>query len=336
MKTRLSISIAGILASSVPGVAEAQNLFVSGYTTGNIYEFTPGRTESTFASGLSYPTGLAFDSAGNLFVGSGGNILEITPGGTQSVFASGLNYPTALAFNSAGDLFVADAGSGNVYEFKQDGTKSTFASGLNYPDSLAFNSAGNLFVANSVSSGFGPDSILEFTPGGTQNVFASGPELNSLACLAFDGAGNLFYDQAPDGESVSELTPKGGLMGVYAGDLAVQPGALAFDSAGNLFVTSTGQSSSDDIYEITPGGKTSTFASGAYSFYGLAFQGITLPVPEPSAAAMLATGGLALLGLRRKVQKVALSDCRCGNDADSSYCARQADHPDECALPSST
>jgi hypothetical protein len=36
------------------------------------------------------------------------NIIEITPGGVESTFASGLNSPYGLAFNSAGDLFESD------------------------------------------------------------------------------------------------------------------------------------------------------------------------------------------------------------------------------------
>ena len=63
-----------------------------------------------------------------------GNIYEFTPGGVQSTFASGLNDPDGMAFNSAGDLFEADYGSGNIYEFTPGGVKSTFASGLNDPD----------------------------------------------------------------------------------------------------------------------------------------------------------------------------------------------------------
>jgi DNA-binding beta-propeller fold protein YncE len=79
--------------------------------------------------------------AQNLFVASGGNILDFTPGGGQSTFASGLGYPNGLAFNSAGNLFVTDTGGGNVYEFTPGGARSTFASGLPYPIALAFNSA---------------------------------------------------------------------------------------------------------------------------------------------------------------------------------------------------
>ena len=69
--------------------------------------------------------------AQNLFVrGTTANIYEFTPGGAQSTFASGLNDPDGLAFNSAGDLFAADIGSGNIYEFTPGGAQSTFASGL--------------------------------------------------------------------------------------------------------------------------------------------------------------------------------------------------------------
>jgi hypothetical protein len=84
--------------------AQAQNLFVADFGSGNIYEFTPGGAQSTFASGLSSPAGLAFDSAGNLFEAErgpdafNGSINEFTPDGAQSIFASGLSGPYGLAF----------------------------------------------------------------------------------------------------------------------------------------------------------------------------------------------------------------------------------------------
>ena len=69
-----------------------------------------------------------------------GSIYEFTPGGVQSTFASGLNAPYGLAFDSAGDLFVADGTSGNIYEFTNGGAseKGIFASGLSAPVGLAF------------------------------------------------------------------------------------------------------------------------------------------------------------------------------------------------------
>ena len=101
----------------------------------------PGGVQSTFASGFGGCNieGLAFDSAGNLFVAQkSGIIIKITPGGAQSTFASGLYETAGLAFDSAGNLFVAEYDSGNILEFTPDGVQSTFASGLNSPIGLAF------------------------------------------------------------------------------------------------------------------------------------------------------------------------------------------------------
>lgn len=125
-----------LISSSAP----AQNLFEADRGSGNIYEFTPGGGQSTFASGLNAPLGLAFNSAGNLFESDygSGNIYEFTPDGEQTTFVSGLNAPDGLAFNSAGDLFVANYGSGNINEYTPGGAQTTFASGLSNPAGLAF------------------------------------------------------------------------------------------------------------------------------------------------------------------------------------------------------
>jgi hypothetical protein len=72
------------------------------------------------------------------------------------------------------------------------------------------------------------------------------------------------------------------------------PWGLAFDRAGDLFEADL---KSGHIYEFTPGGTRSTFASGLSQPAFLAFQ----PVPEPSTWAMLGIGAIALLGFRRRI-----------------------------------
>jgi DNA-binding beta-propeller fold protein YncE len=106
---------------------------------GHITEITPGGAESTFATGLSSPSGLAFNSAGDLFEADydSGNIYEFTPSGAKSTFASGLDGPMGLAFDGAGDLFVADWAGDTITEITPGGAKSTFASGWDYT-ALAF------------------------------------------------------------------------------------------------------------------------------------------------------------------------------------------------------
>src|ERR1017187_3158477 len=109
-----SICAAAVLL--VAAKVQAQNLFVSSYGSGNIYEYTPGGVRSTFASGLNFPVGLAFNSAGDLFEADqgSGNIYKFTPGGVRSTFASGLAGPSILTFNSAGILFEDNAGNNNI------------------------------------------------------------------------------------------------------------------------------------------------------------------------------------------------------------------------------
>ena len=61
------LSLGAIFALAI--TAHAQNLYVSANAPGShaIFEYTPTGTQSTYATGLDNPRGLAFDSIGNLF-----------------------------------------------------------------------------------------------------------------------------------------------------------------------------------------------------------------------------------------------------------------------------
>lgn len=278
--------------------ASAQNLFISTYAQDTVVEMTPGGSQSVLASGLSYSTGVALNSAGDLFIGNSdnnnysgsteyGNIIEIAPNGTQTTLASGVD-PQAMAMNSAGYLFETDYRSGNIYEYSPSGVQSTFASGFSNPLSIAINGAGDVFVGAGWGNGNGY--ITEITPNGTQSLFASG--LNFPHGLAFNSAGNLFVTSEDSG-AISEFTPKG-VESTFATTAAGGLDGLAFNNAGNLFAADG--SSSGNIYEITPGGGVSTFASVAGGYANdLAFQ----PVPEPSVLVFSTVGCIGLLVCRR-------------------------------------
>jgi hypothetical protein len=83
-------------------------LYESDFSTGTIFQFTTTTAGTvvklTFATGLTGVRGLAFDHAGNLFVGQNETIVRITPEGFTSVFASGLHGPNFLAVDRAGNL----------------------------------------------------------------------------------------------------------------------------------------------------------------------------------------------------------------------------------------
>ena len=139
-----------------------------------ISKFTPGGVGSVFASsGLSFPYGLAFDSAGNLYaaIDTPTNTIEMfTPGGAGSVFVStGVTRPSGLAFDPAGNLYMSSYAANTITKYTPGGVGSVFAStGLSGPAGIAFDSAGNLFVAN-----FDNSTIRQFSSTGTDlGVFA--------------------------------------------------------------------------------------------------------------------------------------------------------------------
>ena len=264
--------------------------------------------------------------AQNLFATDlNGNINEFTPNGGQSTFAGGLHVPYGLAFDSAGNLFWSYGvyPGGSINRITPNGVQTTIASAYG-PAGLAFNSAGDLFDAETNGK------IHEFTPDGTESLFASG--LSSPIGLAFNNAGNLFVTDYGAG-CIYQFTP-GGTKSLFASGLS-SPTGLSFNNAGDLFVSATG---SGDIYEFTPSGARSTFASGLQRPFGLVFDSAgrlfaadyysgTIneftpdgaettfasgygpfflafqPVPEPSALALLAIGATALFVRYHKFTK---------------------------------
>jgi len=118
--------------------------------------------------------------------------------------------------------------------------------------------AQNLFVGDELS-----DNIYEFTPNGTQSIFASG--LADPEGLAFNSSGDLFEADNLSG-NIYEFTPNG-TRSTFASGLRY-PWGLAFNSSGDLFATVD----RGNIYEFTPNGTRSTFASGLDHPSGLAFD----------------------------------------------------------------
>ena len=265
---------------STPG-----DLYETDLASGTVFKFAPDGTQSSFASGLSAPVGVAFDGKGNTFIGDagGGAIVKIAPDGSQSAFATIPEGPTGLAFDVSGNLFAAVFNSGVVLKFAPDGTQTTFASGLTNATGLAFDQDGNLLAAD-----FGGGAIYKITASGVKSTFASG--LGAPGGLVFDRSGNLFAADNLDG-TIYKFSPDG-TRSTFASGVAGAAG-LVFDNGGNLFVASNVDGT---ISKFTPAGTQSTFASGLAQATFLAFE----PVPEKllnvSARAFVQTGDNVLIG----------------------------------------
>lgn len=119
------------------------NVYAANYWGGNILKITPAGVATVFAGGISYPDGLAFDSAGNLYASGGNNtIMKFNSSGIGSIFATGLHGPAGLAFDKLGNLFVAMHDNNTIVKFHPPSNIATvFAnSGLNQPISVAVES----------------------------------------------------------------------------------------------------------------------------------------------------------------------------------------------------
>jgi len=203
-------------------VDSSGNLYVSDYGNCRVLQFNPpfttnmpatlaigqasGATNLTTgtclsgaaatAIGLDGPTGMAFDSVGNLWVADG-------PNGRV------LKYPAPITAGEAATVALGQTTTGASLGCNQGGAVS--ATTLCNPIGLAFDSAGNLWVADELNN-----RVLMYLPANLVTNGAATVELGQPVATAF----------------ISNTANNGG---VSAASL-FNPLGLAFDSAGNLWV----------------------------------------------------------------------------------------------------
>jgi len=191
---------------------------------------------------LNSPGGIAFDSAGNLFIadmmnsrvrkvdtnnvittvaGNGSSAWPTTGDGGPATNAI-IRYPASVAADAAGNLFVGDAGDNRVRKVDINGIITTFAGG------------GPTYY----SGDGGP---------------ATNASLWTPVDLCFDASGSLFIDDVYNNrirkvDTNGIITTVAGLQSwVYNGDNMAAtsttlyfPFGVAVDAAGNLFIADTG------------------------------------------------------------------------------------------------
>src|SRR5215213_4490388 len=183
---------------------------------------------------VTNPTGIAFDSLGQMFVTSrmDGTVYRVTPFHEVVPFARDLGVATGLAFDRAGRMYVGDR-TGTIHRVNGRGESEVWAlleqSVAAYH--LAFGPDEELYVTGpTVSSS---ESVQRIDRDGRTSVFFKG--LGRPNGLAFDREGNLYVASSYRGRrGVVRISPDGG-----EAELAV-PGpnvvGLCFDAAGNMLV----------------------------------------------------------------------------------------------------
>jgi len=191
---------------------------------------------------LRYPTAVAVDASGNLYIADGqlNWIQKITPTGVVTVLA-GTGAPGA------------NNGLGNAASFQ-------------YPAGLAVDALGNVYVADSDNN-----LIRKITPQGVVSTLAgSGSEGSSDGTgtaasfyrpigIAVDTKGNLYVTDN-NNYSVRKITPDGVVTTLAKNAFNISTGIVA-DAAGNVYIVNvTGSVAQGQIDKITPDGKESIIA----------------------------------------------------------------------------
>nr|MCS3813000.1 sugar lactone lactonase YvrE [Mucilaginibacter sp. X4EP1] len=241
------------------------NVYVADAGNSLIREVSPVGVVTTVAGGdttgavngpgvsatFNYPTGIALDASGNLYVADAGNnlIRLISKAGVVSTFAgsitdttSNFNNPTGVTVDAAGNVYVAGYINNNILQINQAGVINVFAGtgspgALNgpaasatfyYPSGVAIDASGNLYIADEVNN-----LIRKITTNGTVSTLAGNGQAG-----AADSTGTAASFNGPAG--------------------------LAVDASGNVYVA---DANNNLIRKITPGGAVSTLAGSGLEGY---------------------------------------------------------------------
>ena len=224
-----------------------------GIGVGSAIAFGPG-TQITVGTGLNFPTGVAVDAAGDVFISDAGlgQVVKVPAGGgPQTTVNTGsytLHFPAGLAVDGAGDVFIADYVLGLVLEIPAGGAPpTTVGTGLGSPAGVAVDGAGNVFIAD-----FFLGQVLEVPAnGGPQTTVGSG--LNQPSGVAVDAAGDVFI--ADTGNNRVVEVPVGctsSACQTTVGSGLSFPYGAAVDGAGDVFIVNSFNGTALEVQRAQP------------------------------------------------------------------------------------
>jgi sugar lactone lactonase YvrE len=241
----------GAIHATSAALDNSGNLYVASAADNDIIKITPAEAATILAgsaaagsadgagaaAGFNDPSGVAVDTAGNVYVADTGNneIRKVTPAGSATTLAgrttagsqdgtgaaAGFSHPSGVAVDAAGNIYVADqynneirkitpAGlvstlAGSIYAGRADGIGA--AASFNFPSGVAADAAGNVYVLDA-----GNNEVRKITPAGMVTTLVAGGITQScsfgclstsltLTAVAVDAAGNVYIAQSISGLS---------------------------------------------------------------------------------------------------------------------------------------
>ncbi|MET0645854.1 MAG: gluconolaconase [Pyrinomonadaceae bacterium] len=213
-----------------------------------LFRIDPGGVLTPVTGEIVNPTGIAFDSLGQMYVTSrlDGTVYRVTPFHEVVPFARDLGVATGLAFDRAGRMYVGDR-TGTIHRVNGKGEAEVWA--LLEPSvaayHLAFGPDEQLYVTGpTVSSS---ESVQRIDRDGRTSVFFKG--LGRPNGLAFDREGNLYVAASYRGRrGVVRVSADGSEAELAVAGMNVV--GLCFDAAGQMIVAT-----SEAVYSLPLGVK---------------------------------------------------------------------------------
>jgi DNA-binding beta-propeller fold protein YncE len=191
------------------------------------------------SSGLSNPSGVAVDSAGNIYAADNShNAIKkwtLTNNSISTLVSSGLSAPFDVAVDGAGNVYIADSQNSAIKEWTAANSNviSLVSSGLIFPRGVAVDGAGNIYIADTFHN-----VIEEWMPANNNITTLVSAGLSNPYGVAVDGAGNVYIADTSH-NAIKEWTPANNTVVTLVSSGLNSPRSIAVDGSGNVYIADT-------------------------------------------------------------------------------------------------
>lgn len=218
------------------------NIYIADANNNAIRKLAPDGAVTTFAGGgaagsadgtgtaahFNYPTGVASDANGYIYVAdfSNNRIRKIFPNGEVITIAStGFSLPYSLAVDAAGNVIVADSYNNLIKKIDINGVVTTIAgnsastaltdghgtaASFNLPYGVVLDKVGNIYVADRNNN-----AIRKITPTGDVSTLVHNTNVYLPTGITIDSLGTLYVTNGVG--FISKINPNTGESTVFAG-----------------------------------------------------------------------------------------------------------------------